>query len=166
MKKLMKLGAISLTFFFLQSCTKEDDSTPNTPDPNETKSYVAYVDGIKFQPPIANVYIDTNRDGNLLVKQLIASVDGKSIKIQFLGEMPGVYPLTGGTTGYENASYSVGADSNWVCTASAGGGNLVITKYDKPNNKISGTFNFKGKIFGTSNIKNITEGVFFDVEIR
>ncbi len=166
MKQLMKLAMICFTVSLMQSCSKEDDSTPNTPSPNETKSYVAYVDGIKFQPAIANVYIDTNRDGSLLVKQLIASVDGKSIKIQFLGEMPGVYPLTGGNTGYENASYTVGADSNWVCTASAGGGNLVITKYDKPNNKVSGTFNFTGKFFGTSNIKTITEWIFFDVEIR
>ena len=165
MKKLNLLFIVFAIFMISQSCKKEETGG-QTPTPTETKSFVAYIDGVKFSPAIANVYIDTVRDGNYLIKTLIAEIGNKSISVQFTSNITGSFALTGGASGYDVGRYDVGADSSWVCTSSVGGGNLVISKYDKTNNKISGTFNFKAKIFGSSNIKNITNGEFFDVEIR
>lgn len=166
MKKSIKISTLFIALLVINSCKKEETPTPTTPTPTDYKSYIAYIDGNKFQPIKSDVYIDTNRDGNILVKQLIAEIGNKSIVLQFTGETPGTYTLAGGSSGYEVGTYNVGLDSNWICTGSSGGGNLIITKYDKLNNKVSGTFNFKAKMFGTSSIKNITNGEFFDVEIR
>lgn len=165
MKKLTLLIAFSCLLLLIQSCEKVDTGGGQQ-TPTETKSFVAYIDGVKFSPNISNVYIDTVRDGNYLIKTLIAEIGNKSISVQFTSNITGSFALTGGASGYDVGRYDVGADSSWVCTSSVGGGNLVISKYDKTNNKISGTFNFKAKIFGSSNIKNITNGEFFDVEIR
>lgn len=166
MKTLIRLSTILILTTFLMSCKKEETPLPTFPKNTDYKSFIGYIDGLKFQPINENVYIDTNRDGNVLIKRLIATIDNKAIIIQFTAEQTGSYTLTGGTTGYDNGTYNVGLDSSWVCTTSAGGGNLVITKYDKENNKISGTYNFKAKMFGTSSVKNITNGAFFDIEIR
>jgi hypothetical protein len=165
MKKSNLLLFVIVFLMIMQSCKKEETGG-QTPTPTETKSFVAYIDGVKFSPNIANVYIDTIRDGNYLIKTLTAEIGDRSIAIQFTSNITGSFALTGGTSGYDVGKYYVGSDSSWICTSSVGGGNLVISKHDKANNKISGTFNFKAKIFGSSNIKNITNGEFFDVGIR
>lgn len=166
MKRAFTIITLLITIVIIQSCKKEDTTTTPTPNPTESKTFFAEIDEINFQPNINNVYIDTNRDGNYLIKELIAEIGNKSISIQFTAQQPGVYTLTGGVSGYDVGSYNVGVDSSWICTGSAGGGNLTITKYDLANNKISGSFFFKARIFGTNNIKNITNGTFTDVEIR
>jgi Family of unknown function (DUF6252) len=166
MKNAISLTSILFTLLISQSCKKEESTPTPTPTPTESKTFITYVDGVKFEPNISNVYIDTNRDGNYLVKELIAEIGNKFITLQFTAQQPGVYTLTGGISGYDVGTYNVGLDSNWICTGSAGGGNLTITKYDVVNNKFSGNFFFKAKIFGTNNIKNITKGTFTDVEIR
>lgn len=165
MKKSNLLLFVIVFLMITQSCKKEETGG-QTPTPTETKSFVAYIDGVKFSPNIANVYIDTVRDGNYLIKTLVAEIGNKSISVQFTSNITGSFALTGGASGYDVGLYDVGADSSWVCTSSVGGGNLVISKYDKTNNKISGVFYFKAKIFGSNNIKNITNGEFFDVGIR
>jgi hypothetical protein len=164
MKKINIILVTALFILLNESCKKDEE--PNVQTPIVTKSFVAYVDGAQFMPVINSVYIDTVSDGIYLVQYLIAPVGNKNITIQFTGQNTGNYQLTGGSSGLEVGTYNIGLDSNWICTASAGGGNIVITKYDRVNNKISGTFSFKAKIFGTNNIKNITNGEFNDVEIR
>lgn len=166
------MNKINLILFFaivstiLISCGEDDKDTIPTPT-TPVETFSAKINGVSYNPAIEDVYVDTLIDGGDYITQIIADKGTESIVLQFEGKIAGTYIQSGPTSNPNDvAIYYKGTDSAFVCTNSAGGGTLTITKYDVANNKVSGTFSFKGKTFGSSVIKTISEGTFENVNIQ
>jgi len=150
---------------FLGACSKSKTDNPNPATDKE--SFSVKINGVAFSPNVANVYVDTFMQSGKFITQIIAQEGDKSLVLQFNGSIPNTYTQSAPTDyPMDVAIYYIGTDSTFICSNSAGGGTLSISKYDKVNSKVSGTFSFKAEEFFSNDLKTFTEGNFENVNIQ
>ena len=149
----------------LASCKKKstDDPTPTS----VSESFSVKINGVLFSPDVANVYVDTFTQSGKFITQIIADKGENSLVLQFNGKTANTYTQSAPNDHpMDVAIYYVGVDSTFICSNSAGGGTLNISKYDVANGKVSGTFSFKAESFFGNELKTFTEGKFENVNIQ
>ncbi|MFZ4522945.1 MAG: hypothetical protein ACOYNC_14645 [Bacteroidales bacterium] len=154
---IILVAFVSTTLLF-SSC-KKSESTPDPVKPSGTFTFK--VDGTAVTVDSANAVLY-----NLGVSPFNREIDVYAYKAgQQVLEMH-FHPTAGtyaASTSFDGAwlTYDEGVD-----TYDSQSGSLVLTTCDTVNNKIAGTFNFVGKIYGGAATKTITEGTLLVTKLR
>jgi hypothetical protein len=178
---MKNLIIVAFAAFMFTSCTKEVKSLPGVTE-NGANTFGAKVDGNFWGPlklgiaqttPILEArYADDNsvfihaRNFASSPNETEMEIYLKNIKgpgVVYLNQNTGIYPN-------ETASYAyfvrrqITPKAEWITNAQLGGV-VNITKMDRVNRIISGTFEFQAASFNGNGPLNVTEGR-FDVKIQ
>lgn len=151
MKKFLIYGIVALTFI-AGSCKKDsnDDGTPIATKMSCKINGTTWTALSQLTQYYDNKFIITG-----------TSLEGKVIIITILGDTQGTYNLQVGEL-ESGATYSPSVLSNDIYASLSG--SVVLTKVDKDNKKISGTFQFTAtKTNDLTNQISISNGVFSDL---
>jgi hypothetical protein len=151
MKKIILCTLLAAMLVFSFSCKKDSTETTAT-------SCSAMVEGTKWTA--ANTMVVHSTGGNTTQFLASGAAPSEQIAIYFKGSGTGTFKFNDDNLG----SVVVG---NYVFTSLFSDtpvGEIVITKYDAANKKISGTFTFQGEdIDGV--VYHVTEGKFDNVTL-
>lgn len=158
---MIKTVALILIALFFGGCNQKDDLF----NKSSPKNFWAKVDGVPFKAEAfyrktmdpATIYDITSFEG---------AINGKSISISlsFWGDTLGTYFFDESTGTTCQAFYHEDATAS-TGTFMALSGSITVTKIDRKNKKLSGTFNFKANDFGIEQWRTITEGRFNDLPL-
>ena len=151
MKKLILGTMLAATLLFSFSCKKDEIETTAT-------GFTAKVEGTVWTAK--NMLAGHESLSNLTQISGIGATVAEQIVLVFKGSGTGTYKMNDDNTGFvalNNYDFTSFFSENPV-------GEIVITKYDVTNQKISGTFKFEGEdIDGT--VYDVTEGKFDNVQL-
>ena len=152
MRRIILVSMLSITLVFSMSC-KKDDKTATA-----TASFSAKVNGTLWTA--SNFLAGHQSLGNTSTVTGLGTTAAEMINIDFTGSGTGTYKMNDSNMG----SVTIGSINCTTFFSDPPVGEIVITKYDAANSKISGTFSFKAEdMSGT--VYTITEGKFDNVEL-
>ncbi|HRI27443.1 MAG TPA: DUF6252 family protein [Chitinophagales bacterium] len=132
----------------LAACTDDDDDDDNNNPPTTTNSVTAKIatDATINSPSDWKSSSVTGTLTNNITAITAVGTDGSQLIITIPGDATGNYPLnssSGATVIYTEDPVAAGTNPNLIFYGIDGSGNVNITKFDKTNKKISGTFQFQ-----------------------
>jgi hypothetical protein len=146
---------LSITFF-LTSCTKEEEI-----EYAKNKSMTAKIDG--------NLWRAVNPTGNSSSAGLYVisgeSKTGHKITLYLSGIYEGEFNISAVSANYAEYTPAVENEAKYTTLGGENStGKIIITKIDQTSKKTSGTFFFTANQVGSHAIKNISGGVFENIE--
>lgn len=147
---------LAATVIFAAGCKKSSDDT--TPTPSPTKSFSAKIDGTAW----SSTSVISSYTATLGYTQVAATGGNNSdtFQITFVGEATGTFSMGTVTTG----TASVNGTMFSSISLDPPVGQVVVTKYDKTSNLVSGTFSFDARDMNGAT-HHITEGKFENVPL-
>lgn len=152
MRKIILVSMLSAILIFSFSCKKDDKAT------TDTASFSAKVNGTLWTA--TNMLAGHQTTGNTSNVTGMGTTAAEMISLDFIGNGTGTYKMKD----YNMGSVSIGSIDCTTFFSEKPEGEIVITKYDAANSKISGTFSFKAEdMSGT--VYTIKEGKFENVNL-
>lgn len=156
MKKSILASLLAVALLITFGCKKDD--------PVVSSGMTAKVAGTAWTADVATC--SYSQTMNLTQITGMKGLMAESIQLNFFGNTTGTYTVTdseiGAVGGYVLDATAEGFYS--TISADAPSGQIIVTEYDKTNNKISGTFQFEAYNLNGGK-KSITEGKFTKVSI-
>jgi hypothetical protein len=156
MKKLNLIFILLALLSLSYGCKKDKD---NDEDDNVTSSFTVKINGVLWTGT-TNVAIHTS-SGNLGQISTSNQNSTEQIIISFSGSGTGTYSVN---TDYNTMTFFIGQNEFSSMFNPVQNGELIITKYDAVNGKISGTFHCVAMDI-EDNVYTVTEGTFKNISL-
>jgi hypothetical protein len=151
MKKSLFILAMLTVLAFVYSCKKDETEEAKT-------SFSAKVQGTSWTAATIVAFHATG--GNYTQITAAGSMPTEQISLYYIGSGTGTFTMNDDNL----ASAVIGSYTFTSMFSDTPDGEIVITKYDETNKKISGTFHFKGEDID-GNVYTVTEGKFENVDL-
>lgn len=140
---------VSLAMISITSCEEDepDDNNNNNNPANSVEAKIADDSNIANPEDWKSSSVTANLVNNITTITAVGT-DGSQLIITIPGDATGTYPLnissgSHATIVFAEDPVAAGANPNLLFYGVDGSGSVVITKYDKTNKQISGTFQFQ-----------------------
>ena len=160
MRKSTLAFMMIVVLIFSFGCKKDKSETT----PETTSSLSVKYDGTTWSSSAVSAIYTSQMDITAIIS--MNSTATQQVHVTFIGDSTGTFNCTNDT--FENTlavMLGVGAGDSyltWMADANGTLGQIIVTKYDKINNKISGTFHFDG--YNEDGTKKVfTEGKFTNI---